>query len=536
MEIWPIIDGLVAFLFGPQFIDGQPVSQGWVVAAIQLAAAAYGAKRAKDQQDKAKEGADAAGAEEAAWRSKQREQYERDLELRNRQFQREQQLQNYTIAQQAYRNTVAAQERNYDISFINRMLDIKDQEQMREIMRQNKLDFNAAQDFARRMEWHTKNSNLAASERQEMRQDLDRFNHILAQERGYEERAYESAVDQLKDERLTDFENYRIAQAQTMEERNLAERRRMALEGEIQQMGLSLESVIRNMGDPSPRRQYNQLDIEDAAERRFAWVEDAFDEQSEYEHSKLSAAQKAQGFGGITATGIGDAASEAHKARLMARLASDKTALRAQAYDQGVAEINNLQGLENMRHDYALNDRKRAIDEVLSRYTPGLEYSMRLPDSPSGVYDRQIASAAFYQPLSTSAASDLFTRLPSAIYDRPTPALNDMITNLDIPTRTTSMMPKSAITNFIGHGPGTTFPDTSSLGNSLSQYYSGRSNAYADAEANARANYGQAQSDLFNAASGFAGSFSGGGGGTTTNYSGGIRNPRTGQWYNTRPK
>lgn len=464
---------------------------GWFGTAFNIATSLYGAKRGKDQARIAARQQEYARREELAFL---REQYEADMRLQNQTLGNTMAMQNYAMSMNARNNAIAAQERGWDINYIERMLGIKNQEQLRELMRQQDLDTKAMQDFARQYEDYVGKANMSKQERQEAKQELEQFKRIVERERAYEEGSFELARDQMMEERDFDIQNFHQARAQAMQERTLDEERRMALEREIRALGGDMESLQRSFGTV-PRRYYDSSDVQAAADRRFSNVEAAFDEEVENMMSKLSAAQKAQGFGGISATGIGDAATETQKARLIAKLASDKAALKNQAYDQAMAEIQGYQGMADARFNQEVGYQNTRLQQLLGARSPEIEMMMQLPKSGSAVYDRAIQSGAFHQPISSTASTLAGMQLQSGIYDRDMPIMSSLMTNLNIPTRTWDANPRSAITDFID--PPTITPRYASS-SGLEDFYK-RGSGYAnDNYAGAVENYGQSRTDLYN--------------------------------------
>lgn len=468
---------------------------------IGAAVSAYGAKRGRDQAKAAQRFA------EERWKALQEfggrveDMMAQDRGIMMQQLAREQSLIDYDIQQNNYRNTLAAQNRQWDINFINQMLGIKSQEQMREILRQNNLDAIAAQDFSNQFEWFINNANLAETERNEARADLDRFNNLLARERAYEEGEYEYAKGQMEDERAFAIDELRNYQNILNQERQVEELQRLAIENRIDEFGDELYQLQRSWGEIPTPHTYTEQDIQRAADRRFANVEDAFNEETDRAMSQLSAASKSAGLDTLTASGISSGNVDANRARLIAQTAARKNALRNDSYDQAMREISNLQSIEDARYGRSLQQRDTQLDKLLKTYTPRIDYMLQLPKLSSAAFSKDIQSAAIQPQFRTSAASDSFLGLKSAIYDRPAPTQSALINNLNIPSRVfDSFQPGKGYASYTApRNPNISGFDGSSQMSLLGDIYGDGASDASDNAAGAWRSYGQDRRDAYGA-------------------------------------
>lgn len=302
--------------------------------------------------------------------------------------------------------------------------------------RQMRADKAAAQQRALAIQEYLKNRALAKEEREAALADLEHLRAIAKGERDDDMRRYYQAQQQKQAER-----NFMMAQYGNMDERQKQERayelqRRGMIEGRINDLSSSLERARQQMGDVPDFERYSKADIA-AEESRRADIARADVDRAATRVASVNEAELMRN--GMDISGTADR----KRGDITRQIADLYEKARLSARDDALAYITGAQGMFRQNFEADLARRDFMMKEIGNTKGAGIDLLMQLPQLPSavnngyeaipsGIYEREIASALNYRP-------DM--AIGSAIYD-----------NLNVPVgmANTMSIPSAAQTGWQG--------------------------------------------------------------------------------------
>ena len=455
-------------------------------AALGLAGSAFGAWSASKD-------AKAARAQQDYQFRKQQEMQETNLDMM-RGAQRSQEEENaYQRQMEAYNRNVKAQERQFELDYLEQNRKYLLEERQMDIDRQIKEDKEAARIQQWNLENYLKRENIAKEEREWAIEQLEESKAIVKGERDEEMKRLMEDREMKRMEREYTVGEYEKASSQAYAERDESLKNRAEIMKRITGMQNAVEKAASGLGAIPEIEQLKKSDIDNEINRR----------SEQYQSDVDRAADKMASIGeaGLIRGGI-DRSSSGLGVRgdITRRIADEYQSARNRAYDDA---LNYITG----RHDaYAKNvtdiigRRTSVLNEVGNVAGAGISDMQNLKEGLSGnaamgylpnntaVYDRAVTSADNYTRGTINSANlsnpyQMQSRL--AQYNRPQSMVRTDGFNID-----SSVMGPYSMTN---QNPDNYFNNAMTVGNNM--YNS------------AATNYQNAQTNSYNASSGFGQDF-----------------------------
>lgn len=354
------------------------------------------------------------------------DQLDLDRQYKNRQFQSDQ-----------LNRRIAFDERAYSRSQNDMIRKIKAAERDYTLKRQRDLDSVAQEEREFQIRQLLQNQNLSRQERQFAESQLRKLQSDLGRERIEDRGELRRYQGQLASERRFDTDELRTAQKLAQDERDLDLRLRDSMLGRTQQLSDEMRRARDSLGPARTARFFDLSDVEDDAIRRMVGYNKALDRATKATTSEAVAGLMRKGMYGDT-IGSEDFRPGSHAedtlARITARAADQYASTYDRAYDEALKYITGAQGMEQQNQAFDMARRGQLLGEVSQTYS-SLPYEIQAAGlgASSGIYDRNVASAANRGQIASATGYAPYMSLNSAIYDNINPQ-SRMASTLNLPS------------------------------------------------------------------------------------------------------
>jgi len=338
------------------------------------------------------------------------DQLDLDRQYKNRQLQSDQ-----------LNRQILFDERSYERAKNDALSKIKGAERDWSLKRQTTLDDVAKQEREFQIRQLLQNQNLSRQERQFAESQLRQLQTDLGRERIADQGELNKYQGQLSSERRFDVDELRTAQKLAQAERNFDLKLRGSMLNRTQQLSAEMQRARDSLGPARTAQFYDLSDVEDDALRRMVGYNKSLDRATKATTSEAVAGLMRKGMYGDT---IGSpefrpgSLAEDTLARITARAGAEYASVYDRAYDEALKYISGAQGMEQTNQSLDEGRRAQLLGEVSQTYS-SLPYEIQAAslNAGSGIYDRNIVSAANRGQITSGTGYAPYMSLNSGIYD-----------------------------------------------------------------------------------------------------------------------
>lgn len=332
-------------------------------------------------------------------------QAQQDMQMLNlgmaRDAQREQREWNeYQREMEQMNRLLARQERQFDISEMERLRAQQEEERQYALNRQVQLDRDAARTQAMQIEEMLRNQQLTQDERQFAIDQLEQAQGIARGERDQDLLRFYEERQRRQMERNYQVAQYEQMRAMAQQERDTELQRRNQITGQIDNLRTNLSDAYNRLGPMPERPGITREEIDADARRR----EEIYMADVDRAADRVASVNEAEMIRGGVDEGT---AATARRGDITERIAQEYNRARERARDEALRYITGVQGTLFNEYNAGMEERGQTLSEVGNVQGAGIQEMMQLPNLPSaqlqdylnlqsGVYSRDVQSAGSY--------------------------------------------------------------------------------------------------------------------------------------------